>query len=86
MRSSVLVLAETTAEQFGGWAVLVIGLALALAAVVLFVAALVSIVRSDNYAAGGKALWALAVLAFPMLGAIFWFAWGRRSSFTTVAR
>ncbi|NLU84324.1 hypothetical protein HCA44_16235 [Rhodococcus sp. HNM0569] len=52
-----------------------------IALVVLFVAALVSVVRSDNYRAGGKAVWILLVLAFPFLGPVVWFVWGKDSTF-----
>nr|WP_084523521.1 PLD nuclease N-terminal domain-containing protein [Nocardia inohanensis] len=48
--------------------------------VVLFVAAVVSAVRSRNYAAGGKAVWILLMFTFPLLGPVVWFVWGRRSS------
>nr|WP_120492732.1 PLD nuclease N-terminal domain-containing protein [Corynebacterium lactis] len=48
--------------------------------IVLFIAALFSIVRSENYASGGKALWALACFAFPLLGPIVWFVVGKDSS------
>lgn len=44
------------------------------------VLALVSIVRSTNYTAGLKALWFLAVIAFPFLGSLLWFLVGRNSS------
>jgi hypothetical protein len=46
---------------------------------ILFVAALVSILRASAYAAGGKALWILAVFAFPVVGPISWFLAGRKA-------
>ncbi|MFB9907693.1 PLD nuclease N-terminal domain-containing protein [Allokutzneria oryzae] len=68
--------------QVAGWGIVTLFLAIGLAAVVLFIAALIGIVRSENYAPGGKAVWALAVLAFPFLGPLFWFIWGRTSRFS----
>lgn len=48
-------------------------------ALVLFIAALVSVLNSANYTNGLKALWALGLLAFPIIGPILWFAVGRSS-------
>lgn len=62
----------------GGFGLVAITL-LVIAQIVLFVAALLSIMRSENYASGGKALWALACFAFPLLGPILWFATGKNS-------
>lgn len=50
-----------------------------LAVVVFAVAAIVSIVNSRGYTAGIKALWVLAVIAFPVVGSLVWFIIGRRS-------
>ncbi|GAA4022475.1 hypothetical protein GCM10022247_53390 [Allokutzneria multivorans] len=69
--------------QIAGWSVLSVLLVIGLAALIIYIAALVGIVRSENYAPGGKAIWALAVFAFPFLGPLFWFLWGRSSRFTT---
>lgn len=52
----------------------------ALLQLILFIAALVSIIRSANYTRGGKALWALGVYAAPLLGALLWFIVGRKST------
>lgn len=52
---------------------------LGIAYIVLVVAALGSIIGSRNYTPGLKALWALAVFAFPILGSIVWFLVGRDS-------
>lgn len=46
---------------------------------VLVIAAIISIINSTNYTSGLKALWVLAVLAFPFLGSVIWFAVGRHS-------
>ncbi|MGN7254057.1 PLD nuclease N-terminal domain-containing protein [Arthrobacter sp. SAFR-023] len=47
--------------------------------VVLFMAALVSIARNRNHTSGGKVVWALLVLAVPVLGPLAWFLIGRRA-------
>ncbi|OZD12089.1 MULTISPECIES: PLD nuclease N-terminal domain-containing protein [Nocardiaceae] len=69
------------AEQVFGLGFAALILVIVLGACVLFVAALVSIVRSRSYTSSGKALWVLAVFAFPFLGPLVWFVWGRNSSF-----
>lgn len=62
---------------------LVIAAALAaLAVAVLVVAAIVSVLKHDVLAAGGKAVWILLIFAFPVLGAVIWFVWGRSGQFT----
>lgn len=50
-----------------------------LATLVLVIAAIVSIVNSRGYTTGIKALWVLAVIAFPVLGSLVWFIFGRTS-------
>ncbi|ASR35526.1 hypothetical protein BAY61_11555 [Prauserella marina] len=65
----------------GGWVLGIVLILVALAALLFFIAAVVSIIRSTNYASGGKAIWILAVLAFPFIGSLFWFVWGRNSTF-----
>lgn len=57
----------------------VLVLLVALAALVLVIAAIVSIVQSPRYPTGIKALWVLAVLAFPLIGSLAWFIFGRNS-------
>lgn len=61
-----------------------IGMAgIAIAAVLLlalFVGALVSISRSTNYNTGGKALWVLVCFAFPLVGPLVWFGFGKNST------
>ncbi|MGN7252640.1 MULTISPECIES: PLD nuclease N-terminal domain-containing protein [unclassified Arthrobacter] len=42
-------------------------------------AALVSIARNRNHTSGGKVVWALLVLAVPVLGPLAWFLIGRRA-------
>ncbi|MEV0293198.1 PLD nuclease N-terminal domain-containing protein [Nocardia sp. NPDC050710] len=83
--ASTLVLAssaETAASV--GIGVLVIGFTIA--SIVLFVAGLVSALRSGNYAAAGKAIWVLLMFAFPVLGPITWFLWGRKSTLAPTPR
>ena len=46
----------------------------------LFIAALVSIARNRTDTAGRAAVWALIVLAVPVLGSVMWFLIGRRGS------
>ncbi|MGP9724252.1 PLD nuclease N-terminal domain-containing protein [Corynebacterium sp. AOP40-9SA-29] len=67
-----------------GWAIalLVVLGVIALALLAFIVAALISVVTSDVLAGGGKAVWFLLILAFPLLGAALWFLWGRNGSFT----
>ncbi|MGI9031557.1 MAG: PLDc N-terminal domain-containing protein [Ilumatobacteraceae bacterium] len=63
-------------EGFGtGAAVLLAVIVIAL--VVLFIAALVSIVRTSRLSGGGKLLWVVIVFVFPLIGSIVWFAFGR---------
>ncbi|MEL4183556.1 PLDc N-terminal domain-containing protein [Corynebacterium bovis] len=51
-------------------------------AIGLIIAAIVSIASSNTLAVGGKAVWILLIFAFPLLGAIVWFIWGRSGKFT----
>ena len=55
------------------WSIL--GLLL-IAGVVLFVVALISIARNRTYSSGGTVVWALIVLALPVLGPVLWFLLG----------
>ncbi|MFI1915024.1 PLD nuclease N-terminal domain-containing protein [Nocardia sp. NPDC020380] len=48
--------------------------------IVLFIAGVVSVLRSRNYLSGGKAIWVLLMFVFPFLGPLVWFIWGRRSA------
>lgn len=60
--------------------------AAAIGLVVLFVAALISVLTNRKLATGGKVVWVLLVLAFPVLGAALWFLWGRDGQFTKTAQ
>ena len=45
----------------------------------LFAGALISIARSRNHITGSQVVWALIVLALPVIGALMWFLIGRRA-------
>jgi hypothetical protein len=62
--------------SFEPWHVVL--LLISLAAFVLFIAALVSIVRAPRASTGERVIWVLVVLILPLLGSIVWFAVGRR--------
>lgn len=47
---------------------------------ILFIAALVSIARNRTHTTGGTVVWALIVLAVPVLGSVLWFLVGRRET------
>ncbi|MFC9432312.1 PLD nuclease N-terminal domain-containing protein [Nocardia sp. NPDC057030] len=70
----------STAETAGSIAFGVLAVAVAIGAIALFIAGVVSALRSSNYAAAGKAIWVLLMLAFPFLGPVVWFVWGRNST------
>ena len=58
-------------------------LILGLAQVILFIAALVSILSSKRYTGGGKFLWVVVVFLAPFFGAVGWFVVGRRAQIRT---
>lgn len=60
-----------------GWIIL------GIAQVILFIAALVSILSSKRYTGGGKFLWVVVVFFAPLLGALGWFIAGRRALIRT---
>ncbi len=47
---------------------------------VMFVVSLVEIVRHRRISGGGKVVWVLIAFAFPILGPILWFVWGRNGA------
>ena len=51
--------------------------------VILFIAGLVSILRSKRYTGGGKFLWVVLVFFAPLVGPIGWFVAGRRAQIRT---
>jgi len=67
---------ETAEPLVPDWSIL--GLVL-IAGVVLFVGALISIARNGTYSSGGTVVWALLVLALPVLGPVLWFLIGRKA-------
>lgn len=64
------------------WTV-VLGL-VALACFALFLAAVWSMMSSRRLSGSGRLLWVLVLLAFPFLGALAWFAWGRTANLDRV--
>lgn len=65
----------------GLWFIGLIGIVfLALAAIILFVAALISILASSRYTGGGKLLWLIAIFVFPFLGPLVWWLGGRKAN------
>lgn len=64
-------------DGIGTGAAILLGI-IVLALVALFIAALVSILRTSRLSGGGKLLWIVIVFVFPLLGSIAWFAFGRR--------
>ncbi|MET1021429.1 MAG: PLDc N-terminal domain-containing protein [Arthrobacter sp.] len=71
-----MMLTSSVAELVPSWGLLGIPL---IAGVVLFVIALISIARNRTYTSGGTVVWALLVLALPLLGPLLWFLIGRRA-------
>lgn len=68
---------ETAVAWMGG----VLGMTLVAtvsALVVLLLAAVVSVLANGNTSGGGKLLWVIFILWFPLLGAIAWFVVGRK--------
>jgi len=47
---------------------------------ILFISALISIARNRTYTSARTVVWALIVLAVPVLGPVLWFAIGRRAA------
>ncbi|PSK99694.1 phospholipase D-like protein [Murinocardiopsis flavida] len=53
---------------------------LAILAVILFIAALISILMNHQVTGGGKFLWILGVLYMPVFGAVAWFVVGKKGT------
>ncbi|GAA4669663.1 MULTISPECIES: PLD nuclease N-terminal domain-containing protein [Amycolatopsis] len=66
-------------EKFWGWAVGSVSMVLLLAFVLLFLAALVSILRS-RLTGGMKLVWVVFAFCAPFLGSLLWFVFGRRDA------
>jgi heme/copper-type cytochrome/quinol oxidase subunit 4 len=59
--------------------VVVIAAILGLAQIILWIAAAISILRSDRFTGGGKFLWFVVIIGFPFLGCLGWFFLGRNA-------
>ncbi len=62
---------------------LLVWVAIIIAQAVLFIAALVSILRSRRYTGGGKFLWIVVVFFAPFFGALGWFIAGKTAQIRT---
>jgi Phospholipase_D-nuclease N-terminal len=74
----MLLAADDRSAASVGWLVIVVVVGVALVA--LFVAALLSVLRSPRLTGTGRIAWTIGVLIFPLLGPLAWFLVGRRSS------
>ncbi len=72
-------------EQTWSWLALALTGAVLLAFVVLFLAALISIVGS-RLTGGMKLVWVIFAFCAPFLGSLLWFAVGRRDAYEPVRR
>lgn len=75
-----MLLATDAARSAGSVVGAVLALIVVAGLVALFVAAVVSVLRSPRLTGTGRILWIIAVLIFPLLGPLAWFLVGRRSS------
>ena len=83
MHDAITAAATDTQSTSAGGLVLAIILGLISLLVIGFIiAAIVSVATSDILAVGGKAVWILLILAFPLIGSAVWFIWGRSGKFT----
>jgi hypothetical protein len=57
--------------------VVAVGTILALAQLILWIVAAISIIRNDRFTGGGKFLWFVVIIGFPFLGCLGWFLFGR---------
>ena len=74
----MLVLASSSAANSAAATIAIVLFAIiGIGYLALFIAALVSIISSTSYTSGMKALWILGCFAFPFVGSLFWFIWGR---------
>lgn len=64
--------------------VVLVWVAVVVAQAVLFIAALVSILRSKRYTGGGKFLWVVVVFFAPFFGALGWFIAGKTAKIRTL--
>ncbi|MBP2473092.1 sorbitol-specific phosphotransferase system component IIC [Crossiella equi] len=55
------------------------GAIIALLYVLLFLCALVSVLRNQRLTGGGKLLWVAVAFAYPLLGSLGWFLFGKQA-------
>jgi hypothetical protein len=80
----ILPMAEGDATGNAIGVVIILGwIILGIAQLILFIAALVSILSSKRYTGGGKFLWVVVIFFAPLFGAIGWFIAGRRAQIRT---
>lgn len=78
-----MVLAEATDAT--DVVLIVLGAMIGMAQIILWIAAAISIIRSDRYTGGGKFLWFIVIIAFPFLGCLGWFFFGRTAQLVKTA-
>lgn len=75
--NTTITAADGAGELFLGSAVIIIVTVSAIVLLALFIAALVSILRSDHLTGGGKLVWVVITWFLPFIGPIIWFLFGR---------
>ncbi|MEV6523859.1 PLD nuclease N-terminal domain-containing protein [Longispora sp. NPDC051575] len=55
------------------------GLICSIGSLILFIAALISIISADRLTTAAKILWAVVAFAFPFIGSLAWFFWGKKN-------
>jgi hypothetical protein len=83
MTAPLLLPADDLARLADATALMIVLGVLALAQIVLFIAALISIIASPRYTGGGKFLGVVLVFTFPLVGPLAWFVVGRRARIRT---
>ncbi|NUT98359.1 MAG: PLDc_N domain-containing protein [Saccharothrix sp.] len=73
----VTLVVQEAADDALGVGVLLFLVGLAVVLFVLWVAAVVSVVRHPRLTGGGKFLWIVVIFGFPLLGSIGWFVAGK---------
>lgn len=74
-------LAEMTGSTEFAWVGVLFGVIMAvvaLAVLVLVIAAIISALINPDTTGGGKLLWVLVILWYPIIGAVAWFVLGRK--------
>jgi Phospholipase_D-nuclease N-terminal len=75
-----MLLAADAARSAGSVVGVVLAVVICVGLLALFVAALLSVLRSPRLTGTGRVVWIIAVFVFPLLGPLAWFLVGRRSS------